>query len=380
MENPAAEPALLSFLKRNSRAILVVALTLIVLGILTLCGGLAYLLIARSHAVTLPEPTGDYPVGREIISWTDARPDLLVEGAPRMREYVAFVWYPANPKPDDQLAPYLPKDWATALANDQGLGALFQQDPGAVKVHAYDAVAIADTSAPYPLIIFEPGYGRIATDYTTLAEDLASHGYVVAGVTPLESAPVVVLPDGRVITRTKSGSLPETPGADITQAADALMVTWNADMRSTWTWLNTLNRDPGKWQGRLNMARTGFFGHSFGGATAVNTCVDQAECLAAADLDGTLYGPVLMDGLHKPSLFIWSQNGADPAVDKLPRGASVEVISQTLSGARHFNFTDQSLQFGPFLRLFGMLGPANPVDILQTVRASLLEFFDRQLR
>ena len=379
MEKPNASSTLLAVLKRNSRTILVVVLSLIVLGILTLCGGLAYLLIARGQAVTLPQPTGDYPIGREIISWTDARPDLLAEGQPRMREYVAFLWYPANPTPSDTVAPYLPKDWARARANDQGLGALFQQDPASVKANAFQDVPIADSPTPFPILIFEPGYGRIATDYTTLAEDLASHGYVVAGVTPLESAPVVVMPDGRVIKRTKSGSLPDT-GANIAQAASALMVTWNADMRSTWTQLNTMNRDQGKWQGRLRMPKTGFFGHSFGGATAVNTCADQAECLAAADLDGTLYGPVLADGLRKPTLFIWSQGGADPAVEKLQRSGSVDITTKTLNGARHFNFSDQSMQFDPLLHLVGMVGPADPVATLQAVRASLLEFFDKQLK
>jgi predicted dienelactone hydrolase len=52
------------------------------------------------------------------------------------------------------------------------------------------------------MLVFAPGLGLRATDYATIAEDLASHGYVVAGMNPLAlydhlvaltAAPVVAL-------------------------------------------------------------------------------------------------------------------------------------------------------------------------------------------
>ena len=380
MEKPAARSPVPDFFSRHAATLITVILVLIVLGVLTLCGGLAYLLIARSRPVTLPAPTGTYPVGRTIISWKDARPDLLAEGTPKSREYVVFLWYPAQIDSTAKIAPYLPKDWTQARTNDQGMGAVFQQDPSTVQAHAYQDAPLAESATPFPVLIFEPGYGPIATDYTTLAEDLASYGYVVAGITPLESAPVAVLPDGTVITRTPAGSLPETTGASFEQAANQLIATWISDMRSTWTKLHTMNRDPGMWQGRLDMAKTGFFGHSFGGAAAINTCNAQSECKAAANLDGTLYGPVLSDGFHKPTLLIWAQKNPGASIEKLSRSGPAEVQTQVLNGARHYNFTDQSLVFDPLLHLAGLVGPANPAETLKTVRIALREFFDTRLK
>jgi hypothetical protein len=45
------------------------------------------------------------------------------------------------------------------------------------------------------------GLADLTTDYTTLAEDLASHGYVVVGFDAPYRSGVVVLPGGRVIGR-----------------------------------------------------------------------------------------------------------------------------------------------------------------------------------
>lgn len=380
MEKPAVKSPLIAFLTRNAHIIIGATLTVIIFGILILCGGLAYLLITRDQPVSLPAPTGTYPVGRVTISWKDARPDLLVDGVPQAREYVVFIWYPAAPDPGVKAALYLPKDWASARTNDQGLGAVFQQDPSAVQSYAVENAQLASTPAAFPVLIFEPGYGPIATDYTTLAEDLASHGYVVAGITPLESAPFAVMPDGRIIKRTAAGSLPEGLGANINEAANKLILAWDSDFRSTWTQLNSMNRGATRWNGRLDMAHTGFFGHSFGGAAALNVCAMQVECLAAADLDGTLFGPVTAEPLQKPTLFLWSQNSADPAARKLYDSRPDQSVWKELPGVKHYNFTDMSLEFNPLLRAAGMLGSANPVDTLQTVRLTLRQFFDSHLR
>jgi hypothetical protein len=46
-----------------------------------------------------------------------------------------------------------------------------------------------------------PGLAALATGYTSLAEDLASHGYIVVGFDAPYRSWIVVLPDGKVIAR-----------------------------------------------------------------------------------------------------------------------------------------------------------------------------------
>ncbi len=62
--------------------------------------------------------------------------------------------------------------------------------------------------APFPVLIFEPGLGRLIPNYTTLAEDLASRGYVVVGLNPTYSASITVL-SGHVIASSALGNIPD---------------------------------------------------------------------------------------------------------------------------------------------------------------------------
>ncbi|MCW2904066.1 MAG: uncharacterized protein JWO67_6331, partial [Streptosporangiaceae bacterium] len=60
--------------------------------------------------------------------------------------------------------------------------------------------------------------GFAAPQYTTLAENLASHGYLVAGVTPTYSANLTVL-HGHTLHATTAGNPPAFDAADCTPAA-----------------------------------------------------------------------------------------------------------------------------------------------------------------
>ncbi|GHO69804.1 hypothetical protein KSC_086960 [Ktedonobacter sp. SOSP1-52] len=64
---------------------------------------------------------------------------------------------------------------------------------------------LATNQARYPVLIFSPGMGLLPTDYTTLIEDLVSHGYIVVGIAPTYSASAVAFADGRVVQATDEG-------------------------------------------------------------------------------------------------------------------------------------------------------------------------------
>jgi hypothetical protein len=71
-----------------------------------------------------------------------------------------------------------------------------------LRTSTFDNAPVAE--GRFPLVVLEPGLGLAAAQFTTLAQELASHGYVVAGVTPTYSANVTVL-GGRVAERTPQG-------------------------------------------------------------------------------------------------------------------------------------------------------------------------------
>jgi len=112
--------------------------------------------------------------------------------------------------------------------------------------------------------------------------------------------------------------------------------------------------DPsGKFTGRLDIQRLGMFGHSFGGATALQFCHDDSRCKAGIDMDGAPYGSVVREGLKQPFMFILSDHSHDlpdsasgqihanfqSIYDRLPNGR----LFITIRGANHFSFSDQML-------------------------------------
>jgi hypothetical protein len=51
-----------------------------------------------------------------------------------------------------------------------------------------------------PLVVLSPGFTNSRSALTALAEDLASHGYVVAGIDHTYESFATAFPDGRVTT------------------------------------------------------------------------------------------------------------------------------------------------------------------------------------
>ena len=150
-------------------------------------------------------------------------------------------------------------------------------------------------------MIMRAGASLEVWNYSTLAEDLASHGYVVVGFDAPYRTMVVPFPDGRVTTRIAENNperSPERAGQDRDLCANRLLNAWTADMAFVLNRLEQLNASDasGKFMGRLDMTRVGVFGHSFGGAAAALFCHEDSRCKAGIDVDGAPHGSVIQAG------------------------------------------------------------------------------------
>jgi dienelactone hydrolase len=373
------------------RRLLRATLWLLLLGTMSMAGLLLALWLRHNQDVVLPAPGGPFAVGRVGYDWVDqARPETLRPEINAQRELMVWVWYPAAPPHGAAPAPYLPENWAAAIAQDGGAGAFLAQNLGHVHAHAVADAPLASTSNTFPVLLLEPGYGHIATDYSVLAEDLASHGYVVVGVTPTYSASVVVFPDGRVARRTPEGSIPEDSPDAARPVLDRLVAVWAADDQFALDQMTHLNAaDPaGRFTGRLDMANVGALGHSLGGAAAAQFCHVDQRCKAGVDLDGTLYSDVVRAGLSQPFMFIWSEpddptdaewqhstRDANAVFATLPHGYQV-----TVHGARHFNFADMAVLYAPAFHMLGALGPIDGQRGLAITTTYVRAFFDSSLK
>jgi len=334
------------------------------------------------------------------MSWVDAsRVDPFASSPDQRRELVVWLWYPAQADPKATYAAYLPGPWAAALAAHAGvlLTTFLNRDPTQVHAHGLEAAGLAADQPTYPVLILRSGIGALALDYTTLAEDLASHGYIVVGADAPYSTAVVVMPDGRTIHKTTAGNPGDAPlsASERDRLLAALIEVWSADTAFLVDQLAHLDAaDPaGRFVGRLDLDRLGIVGHSFGGATAAQFCHDDARCKAGIDIDGALYGSVVQDGLAQPFLFLLSDHGDAWDAPDCRISADIRSVARripgdrlivTLRGAHHFSFSDQALVKSPLLlrtlRALGIVGSLESEAGLQYTRRYVREFFDVHLR
>ena len=346
--------------------------TVATLGVVAVITLFALLWWEHRTTTTLPAPTGHFAVGRTTYNWVnDAETDELAPTAGAKREVLVWIWYPAKGTNSGAPAEYLPAEWISALAKSSGvlMSEFLTRDLGKVRTHSAADPDISSEQRSYPVVIMRAGGGALTTNFTTLAEDLASHGYIVAGFDAPHRTGVVVLTSKEVVPRSPASD-PENLGSDeANRLINRLLPMWVSDTKFVVSQLQQLDVvDPtGKFTGRLDTQRLGMFGHSFGGAQTLQFCHDDARCKAGIDIDGAPYGSVVQEGVKQPFMFILSEHKreeADPAnreiganihsiYDRLPNGR----FFITIRGANHFSFSDQMLLKSRYaIRVLCMLG------------------------
>lgn len=349
---------------------------------------LAALRIDHTFPTTLPTPTGSFPVGRAIYDWADGAPDSLAPVPGATRELLVWIWYPAAPAPSNAAADdYLPLPMRTAAERArgaQGLPALLMdkfltRDLSKVHAHSMRNAQVATQQRSYPVVVMRGGASAGVTNYSTLAEDLASHGYVVVGFDAPYRTNFVAFPSGRTAARTDDNNPERMVGApDSARRMTRLMAAWTGDIAFVLDLLQRINNSAadtangaGRFAGRLDLSRVGVFGHSLGGAAAAQFCHDDSRCAAGIDVDGAPLGSVIRDGIPRPFMFLMSDHGgsSDPGsreilaniqsiYDRLPPHGRMRIA---IRGANHFLFSDDGALLKSqivlrLLRLFGVIG------------------------
>ncbi len=380
---------------------------LAMLGVLGVGALLAALWLERRTEITLPTPTGSFAVGRAIYDWTDdVHSDTLAAVPETKRELLVWIWYPAAAGPsgavvDDYLpaqvrAPARPAGGPLIFRLLSWVFGLLTRDLSKVHGHSIRDPDVSPQQRSYPVVIMRAGASAPVMNYSTLAEDLASHGYVVVGFDAPYRTGLVVFPDGRVIARRPENNPELFSGAELTRLANKLLAAWTADIAFVLDQLQRLNSSDvsGKFTGRLDMTRVGVFGHSFGGATAAQFCSQDSRCKAGIDVDGSLHGSVIQAGIHKPFMFLLSDHGKSSDAESRQIQADIQSIYDRLPldgrlriairGANHFLFSDdgallKSRVVRRTLRMLGMLGIDGRRQLAVTVYC-VHSFFDAYLK
>ena len=387
--------------RRLARRIFKGLVILAMLGVLGVAALLGSLWLEHRTAVTLPTPTGTFAVGRAVYDWADNETlDTLAPVPGTKRELLVWIWYPSAAEQSVAMDDYVPAQMRAAAGPDGGLWRLLTRDLSKVHGHSTRDSDVLPQFVLYPVVIMRAGASLEVWNYSTLAEDLASHGYVVVGFDAPYRTYSVVFPDGRVMRRTPENNpelCEDQEQAQQARCVNKVLTAWTADIAFVLDQLERLNvSDPtGKFTGRLDMTRVGVFGHSFGGAQAAQFCSLDSRCKAGIDVDGSLHGSVIQAGIRKPFMFLLSGQGdfsSDAEIrqiqadiqsvyDRLPADGRLRI---SIRGANHFLFSDDGALLKSHialrtLRALGVVGIDGRRQLAVTVYC-VLSFFDAYLK
>lgn len=391
----------------------------IAVAIMTIIGIVCYFMFFQPK-FNFPKPRGKFAVGTKAYHWIDHhRKETFYDNPDSDRELMVRAWYPAQgdmaEKPVMPYAPYL----VNFLKKNRKLFWLFGGLSRSICTYSQSNLPLVKDKPCYPIIIFSHGAGGTSDSNTAHCEELASHGYVVVGISHTYDSIIVEFPDGHQKT------LHETKGnnnfAERRKQIEKEIGIRINDVIFVLDKLELLAQDKKSiFYKKLDINNIGMFGQSFGGSTAVQMCRREKRIKAGVNLDGSLFGTNAMQELDKPFMFILAGNTVklfdtpmskkswktlnvkSPneekmlreqyilGIEKLSRSTRNNVYTIILKDAGHVDFTDFAIlkHASPLampmirLKLLSPLwhGKIDGFRATEIVNAYLVSFFNKYLK
>jgi dienelactone hydrolase len=350
------------------------ALTVAVVAVLVATG------LAVALPVTgLPRPTGPLPVGTVTFVVEDAgREDPYGTGS---RRFPVQVWYPAVTA--GPPAPWIESDTVGAFSANVttwlGLPPFALRHLRLVATNASEATAPA--AGPHPVVVYSHGWGGFRSIQSDLAEDLASHGYVVVAPDHTYGALATQFPGGEVVGIEPS-ALPEPEDVSEQEydlAARLLEQTYAEDLLAALEVVGAPDDhrlEPGAAARNvlealdLDMRRIVMTGHSTGGGAATWACHELAgRCVGVVGFDPWL-APVpneyLSEGSAVPYVALrseeWLALPNDEIVKDYLDGSAARTWRLAIPGSNHRDFTLMGF-LSPLARTLGLAGEVPAADL-----------------
>ncbi|MFE3187087.1 alpha/beta hydrolase family protein [Streptomyces violascens] len=327
----------------------------------------------RSFHGTLPAPAGPYAAGEDVIHLTDAsRPDPWVPSSGPRQLTITMV-YPAAPGTGTP-APYMTLAEAAGHIQHGKIPAssgITPQNLSSVTTHAFDGAR--PQRGKHPLVVLSPGFGDPRMVLTSLATDLASHGYVVALVGHTYEDSGETLANGR----TPPCAICDDPNLDMDTVTSgrALDVSFVIDQlthgNTAWPLAHLIDKH-----------EIGMAGHSIGGAAAATTMIADPRVRAGVNMDGTFHPAPMPGQINRPFLMLGAAayHSAGSHDDKWGQAwAALGGYKKWLAvtGANHPSFTDVDLLEEEAGFPTPPLSPARGVIV---TREYATAFFDQTLK
>ncbi|OYP22035.1 isoform II, partial [Lachnotalea glycerini] len=192
-----------------------------------------------------------------------------------------------------------------------------------IKTHSYLNANLSDEEKTYPVVLFSSGYGSFVGQNTLQMEELASNGYIVFSISHPYEDFASIYPDGKILsfntdqlnrfqnelTIVSKGYSGDKTSSDFERYAIAncsiayeSVQIWSDDTIFVADQIEKLNNGEIKsiFENKIDVTNMGVFGHSFGGATAGQTCLKDSRFKAFINMDGTAFGDSMNQIIEQP--------------------------------------------------------------------------------
>ena len=397
---------------RTTGRIAVVAVGLVV------CATTAFLAL-KIPVFRDPAPSGPFAVGSTRLYFVDSsRHDPFAPDPRAPRELLVVVWYPAEiaagAKPEN-FWPELPVTWPK-IAQRLHLPTFLPTHLRLVQSHSYPNAPVAHSQTQYPVLFFSHGYGSTPWQNTPQMEELASQGFVVFSIGHTYESAAIAFSESRIVLlnqarfeaiskaadsgqmkelteRLRAANQPQEIRQIATQmthasGAEESLQVWVADTLYVMDEVAKLNagtieranQSGNRFARRLDLARLGVFGMSFGGAAAGELCRRDPRCKAGLNMDGKQSGDAINQKLSVPFLYFSSESSQEDRKinDAIYESSLGDFYSVHVQHSTHLNFSDVSLIL-PILRGTPLLGSINGREMEKIMNAYTLAFFQKYL-
>lgn len=329
----------------------------------------------------LTRPGGPYAVGTHIWRWVDtSRLEEATEDPADKRNVIVQAWYPAAAGATGKHSTYI-DGMGRLPAHISVLPSFLMAHYDRIDTHGISDAPISTDKPAWPVVVFQNGYGALRASYTALIADLASRGYVVLAIDNPYEAAVTELADGRIATTVEKTNPDDPNKFKFMQGRLDLRI---ADVGFVLDQLSRPDAVGADLAGHLDLDHVAAVGHSLGGAASAAAMDRDPRIKAAANIDGTLYGPISGEHTPRPFLLIESDYSETNHSDQYQAGNQAFINQFTggdyryqIAHANHYSFTDLFLllappgRFAASLLIGGARGPAET----QRATADILDAF-----
>ncbi len=361
-----------------------------------------------------PKPTGPYAVGSRYFYLIDKnRPDRISPDPDDYRAISLQVWYPAEPRPNDQVIRPNDRKLIESYVHEGALDSTILTEWAMEPTHSFLKAKPVKAKTPFPVILYSAS--GVINANTFLSEELASHGYVVFSIghpywcefyfdaegrtTPLdknnEYYKQLWKEEGswQVLQIKKEITLAENPEdrPDLYKRLNQAMPTevsdlhlWGEDIAFVVDQLKELNSNTGFFKGIMDVNRIGVMGYSKGGAAAGQYgLIADDRCKAVINLGGFMFADIVEKNMKKPFLIMehvepWAPNGL-PIGELFFRRAENSSYIVAIRDALHGNFCDMTLA-KKYIKIEGIVGPIEGEKFLNIMEYYVRAFFDRYVK